>query len=122
MIERLLRTLREIPLLPSCLYTLQIDFPLREDSVEFKGKRDFKGKSDKEPQSQGVKCFKCRDGNEAGRDRRMGSSSLPSTVLFCPIPAPYDGENFLTPSQLLRAPQGPVPPRKTLLFVNLSYN
>ena len=27
--------------------------------AKFKGKKDFKGKSDKEPQSQGVKCFKC---------------------------------------------------------------
>ena len=104
MIERLLRTLREISLLPSCLYTLQIDFSLREDSIEFKGKKDFKGKSDKEPQSQGVKCFKCRNGNGAGQGRRMGSSSPPSMVLFCPISIPHDRENFLTPSQSLGAP------------------
>ena len=77
MIERLLRTLREIPLLPSCLYTLQIDFPLREDSVEFKGKKDFKGKSDKEPQFALSVGMAMRQGGTEGWDLR------PCPVWFC---------------------------------------
>ena len=36
-----------------------------------------------------------------------------------PRPTPHDGENFLTPSPPLKASQNPIPPRKTLLLVNL---
>ena len=63
-----------------------------------------------------------RDGNAAGGGRKMGSSFPPRMVLSYPIPTQHDGENFLTPSLPLGAPQSPTPPRKTLLFVNLSYN
>ena len=39
---------------------------------------------------------------------------------FCLTPSPHDGENFLTSSPPLGAPQSPASLRKTLLFVNLS--
>ena len=46
-----------------------------------------------------------RDGNGEERGWRMGSSPLSSMVLFFPFcPAPYDGENFLTPSLSLGTP------------------
>ena len=50
-----------------------------------------------------------RDGNGEEQGRMMGSSPLPSMVLFFPFcPTPYDGENFLTPSLSLGTPPRPV--------------
>ena len=57
----------------------------------------------------------CRDGNGAGRGRTEGWG-------LRPCPTPHNGENSLTPSPPLGAPRSPVPPRKTLHFVNFSYN
>ena len=53
---------------------------------------------------------------------RMRSSFLSHMILFCPILALYNGKNFLTPSPPLGALQSSSLPRKTLLFLNLSYN
>ena len=52
-----------------------------------------------------------RDGNEAGRDQRMGSSSPPRMVLSCLIP--HDGKNFLTSSPPLGTPRRPASPHLT---------
>ena len=62
-----------------------------------------------------LKVVGCRDGNEAGRGgtERWG---------LRPYPTPHNGENSLTPSSPLGAPRSLAPPRKTLHFVNLSYN
>ena len=42
-------------------------------------------------------------------------------VLPYPRPAPHDGENFLTPSPPLGAPQSPAPPHKTLLKIKTKF-
>ena len=60
-----------------------------------------------------------RDGNRAGQVQMMGSLPPSHMILYYPILALYDRENFLAPSLSLGALQSPAPPRKTLFLVNL---
>ena len=71
--------------------------------------------------------YSIRDGNGAGRGRRMGSSPPPRMDFSCPHPrpAPYDGENFLPHPRPLRPREDPRSPAlhcKTLFLVNFPYN
>ena len=70
-------------------------------------------------------CINIRDGNRGKVEVFVPAPHgfvLPHPCPAPPRPVPHDGENFLTPSLPLRAPQSPAPPRKTLLFVNFPYN
>ena len=58
-----------------------------------------------------------RDGNGVGRVQRMGSTPPPYKILSCPIPAPHDRDNFITPSPPLGAPRSPTLSHKTLLLL-----
>ena len=68
-----------------------------------------------------------RDENGAGRGGAEGGVFVPAPhgfILFhlhLALPR-MTGKTFLTPSLPLGASQSPVPPRKTLLFINLPYN
>ena len=55
-----------------------------------------------------------------GRDGSEEWGFCSHLAWFCLTQSPHDGENFLTPSPPLEAPQSPVLSRKTLLLVNLS--
>ena len=66
-------------------------------------------------------------GMAMGWDGTKGWGLHPRSAWFClalslPRPIPHDRENFFTPSLPLGARRSPVPPRKTQLFVNFSYN
>ena len=56
---------------------------------------------------------------ESSQKDEIFAPTLHSFILFHSCPVLHDSENFLTSSLLLGAPQSPVPPRKTLLLVNL---
>ena len=67
----------------------------------------------------------CRDDNEVGRvgpKNRVFVPALHGFIVPHFHPAQHNGENFLTTSPPFGAPRNPVPPRKTLFYVNLPYN
>ena len=69
--------------------------------------------------------FTPKQGWQWGKVRPKDGVFVPAPHAFVlphPRPTLHDGENFLTLSLPLGAPQSPAPPRKTLLFVNFPYN